>query len=101
MKKNKIKICGRNTSTPPTPFASQNRMGLLAGQSDGFPNGRRLIDDVTDIELQAVAGATPLGACNGQFPNNALTDGVDANDMPFLTTFPYVPLPNQGYEHQD
>ncbi len=90
-----------NTSIAPTPYADQDRMGLLAGQLDGFPNGRRLIDDVTDIELQAVAGATPLGACNGQFPNNALTDGVDGNDVPFLTTFPYVPLPNSGYEHTD
>ena len=90
-----------NTSIAPTPFASQSRMGLLAGQSDGYPSGRRLIDDVTDITLQAVAGATPLGACNGQFPNNALTDGVDANDMPFLTTFPYVAPPNEGYQHTD
>ena len=88
-----------NTSTSPTPFASQDRMGLLAGQADGFPNGRRLIDDVIDIELQFVAGASPLGACNGQSPNNALSDGVDANDVPFLTTFPYVAPPHQGYDH--
>lgn len=88
-----------NTSTTPTPFASQVRMGLLAGQLDGYPNGRRLVDDVPDITLQLVAGSTPLSACNGQFPNNSLADGVDANDVPFLTSFPYVPPPNQGYQH--
>ena len=49
-----------NTSIAPTPYASQNRLGLLAGQNDGFPNGRRLIDDVTDIELRALAGGTPF-----------------------------------------
>jgi hypothetical protein len=31
-------------------------------------------------------------------PNNALTDGVDANDRPFLSTFPYAPLPHQGFD---
>jgi hypothetical protein len=87
-----------NTAIPPTPFASQDRLGLLAGQADGFPNGRRLVDDVTDIELRAVAGATPLGSCDGQSPNNALTDGVDANDVAFTTSFPYLASPHQGYE---
>jgi Domain of unknown function (DUF4331) len=90
-----------NTSVTPTPYAQQNRLGLLAGQADGFPNGRRLIDDVVDIELQAVAGATPLGSCNGVFPNNALSDGVDANDMQFTQTFPYLASPAQGYSHVD
>ena len=90
-----------NTSIPPTPYAQQDRMGLLAGQLDGFPNGRRLIDDVVDIELQAVAGATPLGSCNGVSPNNQLSDGVDANDVPFMQTFPYLATPAQGYSHLD
>jgi hypothetical protein len=89
-----------NSSIAPTPYAQQNRLGLLAGQLDGFPNGRRLIDDVTDIELQAVAGATPLGSCNGMSPNNALTDGVNANDHTFPQTFPYLPPPNSGYDHR-
>jgi hypothetical protein len=87
-----------NTSIPPTPFASQDRLGLLAGQNDGFPNGRRLVDDVTDIELRAVAGGTPFTPDFNVFPNNALTDGVDINDMPFLRSFPYVATPHQGYE---
>jgi hypothetical protein len=90
-----------NTSIAPTPTAQQNRLGLLSGQLDGFPNGRRLVDDVVDIELQAIAGATPLGTCNGQSPNNLLGDGVDANDMPFMSSFPYLASPAQGYSHVD
>ena len=45
-----------NLAVPPTPFATQNRIGLLAGDADGFPNGRRLVDDIVDIEERAVAG---------------------------------------------
>ena len=72
--------------------------GLAAcstGDLAGFPNGRRLGDDVVDIELRAIAeGYGP--SSNGAFglpnksPNNLLGDGVDANDVPFLHTFPYV-----------
>jgi hypothetical protein len=81
-----------------------NRLGVLAGQFAGFPNGRRLEDDVTDIELRALAcGYGPilqgaLGLCNLS-PNNLLGDGVDANEKPFLTSFPYVADPHQGYDH--
>ncbi|HEY3834144.1 MAG TPA: DUF4331 domain-containing protein [Acidimicrobiia bacterium] len=86
-----------NTSIKPTPWNKQNRLGLLAGQQDGFPNGRRLVDDVTDIELRALAGGTPFTPSFNHFPNNALTDGVDKNDVPFLTSFPYVASPHDGY----
>lgn len=88
-----------NTSIDPTPFDQQDPMGLLAGQSDGFPNGRRLVDDVVDIELQAIAGATPLGACDGVAPNNLLGDGVVGNDLPYLDQFPYLPHPHPGYDN--
>lgn len=88
-----------NTSVAPTPWADQKPLGLLAGQSDGFPNGRRIGDDVVDIALQAVAGATPVGQCDGQSPNNQLGDGVSKNDMPALESFPYMPYPHQGYDH--
>jgi hypothetical protein len=87
-----------NTAIPPTPYAKQNRLGLLAGQKDGFPNGRRLGDDVLDIELRALAGGTPFTPAFNKFPNNALTDGVDHNDKPFLTQFPYVATPVSGYD---
>ena len=81
-----------------------SRLGALEGDLCGFPNGRRLLDDVTDIELRAlVEGYGPtlhavLGVPN-RSPNNLLGDGVDANDMPFLASFPYVATPHQGYEH--
>jgi hypothetical protein len=88
-----------NTDTPPTPLGMRDRLGLLAGQADGFPNGRRLEDDVVDIELRALAGATPIGACNMVSPNQDLGDGVDQNDLPFLDDFPYMPTPHQGYGH--
>src|SRR6266550_3674878 len=70
-----------NLATPVT--ATPNRMGALAGDNGGFPNGRRLADDIVDIELQVVAGVL-VPAFNKQ-PNNQLTDGVDANDSPFLS----------------
>jgi len=80
------------------PSASPDRLGLLAGQNDGFPNGRRLGDDVVDIELRALAGGTPFTPAFNISPNNALGDGVDSNDKPFLATFPYVAHPFAGYE---
>ena len=87
-----------NTSVQPTPFGQQNRLGFLAGQNDGFPNGRRVGDDVLDIALRAVAGGYPLTPDFNKAPNNALTDGANANDLPYLTQFPYLAVPHQGYE---
>jgi hypothetical protein len=86
-----------NTSTPVA--ANPNPLGVLAGDVQGFPNGRRLGDDVVDIELRALAGATPFTPAFVKSPNNLLGDGVNANDMPFLSAFPYVATPHQGYEH--
>jgi hypothetical protein len=83
-----------NVAVPVT--AQPNRLGAIANDLGGFPNGRRLADDVVDIELRVVAGVLVPGF--NKAPNNALTDGVDANDHPFLSTFPYVALPNQGFE---
>jgi hypothetical protein len=83
---------------------SPSRLGAIAGDLCGFPNGRRLLDDVTDIEVRAlVEGYGPtlnavLGVPN-RTPNNLLGDGVDANDLPFLSSFPYIGTPHQGYEH--
>jgi hypothetical protein len=62
-----------------------------------FPNGRALSDDVVDTEIRAVAGATPFTPEFNTAPNNLLGDGVDANDKPFLGTFPYVASPWSGY----
>jgi hypothetical protein len=90
-----------NTTIPPS--TSPSRLAVLDGDLAGFPNGRRLADDVVDIELRAFAqGYGPflqglLGLPN-KSPNNLLGDGVDANDVPFLAHFPYVGTPHQGYD---
>ena len=73
--------------------ATPNRLGVLAGDVQGFPNGRRLTDDVLDIEVQAVAGATVTGKLVAGL---ATVDSVDRNDHAFGTTFPYLALPNVG-----
>jgi hypothetical protein len=83
---------------------SPSRLGALDGDLCGFPNGRRLGDDVTDIEVRALLeGYGPtlnavLGVPN-RFPNNLIGDGVDENDGPFLAAFPFIGTPHQGYEH--
>jgi Domain of unknown function (DUF4331) len=71
--------------------AAPNRLGVLATDLQGFPNGRRLTDDVVDIELQALEGAAATGAIVSAL---ATGDGVNANDVAFSETFPYVGLPN-------
>ena len=80
-----------NLGVAPNP--NPHRFGVLAGDTQGFPNGRRLTDDVVDIELRVVGGflkgnRLPLG------------DGVDQNDKPFRTTFPYVASPHNGFDSQ-
>ena len=86
-----------NVAIPPTAIASQNRLGLLGGDVAGFPNGRRVFDDVTDIELRALAGGTPFTPAQNIAPNNTLGDGVSFNpEGPLLTRFPYLLPPNQG-----
>ncbi len=86
-----------NMAVPPA--ANPNPLGVVGGDLAGYPDGRRLADDVTDISLKAVAGAAyplfhptfkadPLAA--------QLGDGVDANDVPFRTSFPYVALAHDG-----
>ncbi len=85
-----------NTAIPPTPAASRSRLGLLAGDGAGYPNGRRVSDDITDISLRVIAGA--LLADFNVFPNNALGDGVNSNDVPYQETFPYVAWAHSGLE---
>ncbi|MEU8804867.1 DUF4331 domain-containing protein [Spirillospora sp. NPDC048819] len=76
-----------NTSVKPVP--NPDRLGVLGGDKAGFPNGRRLTDDVLDISLQAVEGEL-LGK------KNDLGDAVNANDVGFEETFPYVAQPHSG-----
>jgi uncharacterized protein DUF4331 len=93
-----------NTSIAPTAAAGHgNRLGVLAGDLAGFPNGRRLEDDVVDIELRAFAqGYGPilhnLLGLPDKTPNDLLGDGVDSNDKAFLDHFPYVAPPAAGYD---
>ena len=75
-----------NTGIPPTPVAQQKRLGFLAGDLSGFPNGRRPVDDVVDIAARAVGGilvdskkfGTPIG------------DGVNIGSSPLSATFPFL-----------
>jgi hypothetical protein len=84
-----------NMGIPPSKNPSP--IGVLGGDLAGFPNGRRLADDSTDVELRALAGATPLTPDFNVAPNNQLGDGVNTNDTPFLSQFPYLGTPHQGY----
>ncbi len=96
-----------NMAIPPNTN-SPNRLGLIAGDAAGFPNGRRVGDDVIDIEFRAIAGVT-LPLVDPSFtPDGAaglVGDGVDSNPIQppntslFLSAFPYLPHPAPGYEH--
>ncbi len=78
-----------NTGVHPTPMAQRKRLGLIAGDAAGYPNGRRLTDDVVDItERVAIGGILSPGF--DVAPNNLLGDGVNAPDVPTQETFPYV-----------
>lgn len=86
-----------NMSVYPTAKANANRLGVIAGDMGGFPNGRRLGDDVVDIELRVLAGVLVDGF--NVSPNNALGDGVDGPDTPYLGGMPYAARPYSGYDH--
>jgi hypothetical protein len=88
-----------NVAVPPS--ASPNDLGLVAGDPAGFPNGRRVNDDVVTIELRAVAGLTiplvdptytPDGAAS------AVQDGTSNTNAALLPSFPYLGLPGGGYQ---
>ena len=88
-----------NVAIPPA--AVPNRLGVIGGDIAGFPNGRRVGDDVTDIAIRAMAGATPLTPGFNVAPNNTLGDGCcitpfGGNDVPYLASFPYLGLPQSG-----
>ncbi len=73
-----------NTGVAPTPFASAKRLGLLAGDASGYPNGRRPLDDVVDISARAVGGALA-----GPQYNTRIGDGVNTAATPLPDTFPF------------
>jgi hypothetical protein len=77
-------------NTTVRPATLPNRLGLLAGDRQGFPNGRRLADDIVDIEVLYFEGAAKTGLVNPLIAG----DAVPFNDVPFGATFPYVALPH-------
>ena len=79
-----------NYSIPVTPADKQNRLGVIAGDNGGFPNGRRLNDDVIDIAERVMAGFLKGNKVD-------LGDGVNSGDVPALNTFPYQADPASGF----
>ena len=90
-----------NTNVAPTtgtgPYSS---LGAFGGDVAGFPNGRRVGDDVLDIDARAAAGAILhlLGAIDCE-ASLGISDNVQSNDVEYLDHFPYLGLPHQGYNH--
>lgn len=89
-----------NTSIKPS--SSPSILGLIGGDAAGFPNGRRVFDDVVSVELRAIAGATLPLVDPGFTPDAAageLSDGLAPSSlgMPFLSEFPYLGVPFDGY----
>jgi hypothetical protein len=89
-----------NVAIPPTK-SKPSPLGLLGGDAAGFPNGRRVFDDVVNIELQAVAGLTyplvnpdykPDDACS------AITQGLTPKKGRYQSTFPYLGTPHNGFD---
>jgi hypothetical protein len=83
------------------PASQPNLLGLLGGDLAGFPNGRRVFDDIVTIELRAIAGVTyPL--VNSSFvPDKAaslVTQGVDPGSDRYIKSFPYLGVPKDGYD---
>jgi hypothetical protein len=89
-----------NVAVPPA--SKPNVLGFLGGDLAGYPNGRRVIDDVTTISLRAVAGATYPLVEKGYEPDEAvgaISQGI--TPLPFRTesTFPYIGNPHSGYDY--
>ncbi|HEY6501871.1 MAG TPA: DUF4331 domain-containing protein, partial [Streptosporangiaceae bacterium] len=97
-----------NLAIPPTTSQPSN-LGLIGGDPAGYPNGRRVFDDVTTIELRALAGATyslidktykPDAAAGAITPGltSSNTDVTAENTEHYLPTFPYLGVPHAGYD---
>jgi hypothetical protein len=83
------------------PAANPNPLGILGGDLAGFPNGRRVFDDVVSVELRAIAGATIPLVDKSYIPDKAaslLTDGLDQTSTRYLSQFPYLGTPQGGYQ---
>ena len=79
--------------------AGFSRLGLLGGDGAGFPNGRRLQDDVTDAALRVVVGVL-AGAPFNNAPNSLLGDGVNVNDTAYQPSFPFLGYAPSGRDRR-
>jgi hypothetical protein len=89
-----------NVAVPPTT-SNPNPIGLLAGDAAGFPNGRRVFDDIVAIELRAIAGVTYALVDKSYKPDAAagkLTQGITPAPNRYQSTFPYLAAPLDGYD---
>ena len=88
-----------NMAIPPT--SKPKALGLIGGDPAGFPNGRRVFDDVVTVELRAIAGATYPLVDKTYTPDAAaslITDGLGPNSTRYLSRFPYLGTPQGGYQ---
>jgi hypothetical protein len=89
-----------NVAVPPTK-SNPNPIGLLGGDAAGFPNGRRVFDDIVAIELRAIAGVTYALVDKSYTPDAAagkLTQGITPAPNRYQSTFPYLAPPLDGYD---
>lgn len=87
--------------TGPNGMGTSN-LGLLGGDLAGFPNGRRVTDDVVTIELKAVAGATIPLVDSSYTPDkavSAVTQDVTPNALAYQSSFPYLAEPYPGFSN--
>lgn len=91
-----------NTGVEPTDPSEAHRLGLLGGDSAGFPNGRRVFDDVVDVALRLVVGGVLAAPFDGFNPEigGRLGDGVNVNDARYLDRFPYVGYAPSGRDRR-
>jgi len=83
------------------PASNPNSLGLIGGDAAGFPNGRRVFDDVVTVELRAIAGVTYPLVNKTYTPDAAaskVTDGLVPESTRYLSSFPYLGTPTSGYQ---
>jgi hypothetical protein len=91
-------------NTAIAPAANPNILGVVGGDLAGFPNGRRVFDDVVTVELRAIAGLTFPLVDKTFTPDGAasqVTDGLDPSSVsaPYLSHFPYLGVPYDGFDN--
>ena len=91
-----------NTTTPATPAAMQNRLGVIGGDPAGYPNGRRPGDDVVDITIRVAMGKLIGNPSQAPSGNLEFTDGALVDAGFFDGSFPYLkpPLPGSPGQSQ-